>query len=474
MAKWFKEFPINLKNGTDRIRSASESGSQPRAGKPGLVASIGTKTPGSKTGHRKNSSSDSTGGGGGGGGGVGSLLSGRNRKNSATEVSRNGVSAPKDGKVWDSLLSGKSRKNSKAEPAEPVFEEQQQQHRPLKSSPSANSYISRLIRVDKQDKSPNFNCGTVTGPVPVPEAEKPAQCKTETVIILEDYADPFDAQKTREQREAERVGENDGYMEPYDAQQMITEIRRRGSKDLLKVCVLMEAVEGAVEEGQPAPLQIYDVPYEGGGDGDRTAVVARGPELDPRPSTEYELPWEWKKEHIVRTLSAQFDSPERQAKDDTPHLTLTRQPQHPPAQHQHQHQHLRQKSWTQKILRSSPPTPDPEACCVDPSLPLEKQSWYHGCVTRQEAEFQLQSCREASFLVRNSESDNSKYSIALKTSHGCVHIIVAQTKENGYTLDQSSCVFPSIPEVVHHYCTQRLPFNGAEHMTLLHPVPRSH
>ena len=65
----------------------------------------------------------------------------------------------------------------------------------------------------------------------------------------------------------------------------------------------MEAVEGAVEEGQPAPLQIYDVPYEGGGDGDRTAVVARGPELDPRPSTEYELPWEWKKEHIVRTLS---------------------------------------------------------------------------------------------------------------------------------------------------------------------------
>lgn len=42
------------------------------------------------------------------------------------------------------------------------------------------------------------------------------------MIILEDYADPFDAQKTREQREAEREGENDGYMEPYDAQQMIT------------------------------------------------------------------------------------------------------------------------------------------------------------------------------------------------------------------------------------------------------------
>ena len=39
------------------------------------------------------------------------------------------------------------------------------------------------------------------------------------VVIVEDYADPFDAQK---KSEAERAGENDGYMEPYDAQQMIT------------------------------------------------------------------------------------------------------------------------------------------------------------------------------------------------------------------------------------------------------------
>lgn len=171
MAKWFKEFPINLKNGTDRIRSISESGSQARGSKAGLVASIGTKCTGTKTSHRKSSSADGT---GGGSGGVGSLLSGRNRKNSAIELNRNSGSTPKDGKVWDTLLPGKSRKNSKAEP---VFEEQP---RPTKSSPSANSYISRLIRVDKQDKSPNFNSGTITNQA-VPEAEKPAPSRTETV-----------------------------------------------------------------------------------------------------------------------------------------------------------------------------------------------------------------------------------------------------------------------------------------------------
>lgn len=53
------------------------------------------------------------------------------------------------------------------------------------------------------------------------------------VIILEDYADPYDATRTKGQRDAERVGENDGYMEPYDAQQMITGLwaeRRAGER----------------------------------------------------------------------------------------------------------------------------------------------------------------------------------------------------------------------------------------------------
>ncbi|XP_011364833.1 SH2 domain-containing adapter protein E [Pteropus vampyrus] len=192
-----------------------------------------------------------------------------------------------------------------------------------------------------------------------------------TVIILEDYADPYDAKSTKGQRDAERGGENDGYMEPYDAQQMIT------------------------------------VQFEGA----------------ERPSG---------KEEAVR-------------------------------------QHHRQKSWTQKVLK--PALSDhSEGVRVDPALPLEKQPWYHGAITRAEAESRLQPCKEAGYLVRNSESGASRYSIALKTSQGCVHIIVAQTKDSKYTLDQMSAVFDSIPEVVHYYSNEKLPFKGAEHMTLLYPV----
>ncbi|KAG9355307.1 hypothetical protein JZ751_000145, partial [Albula glossodonta] len=466
MAKWFKDLPINLKNGTDRIRSASESSSQSRA-KPGLTAGIGTKTGSTKGSPRKNSGVE-----GGSVGGVGSLLTGRNRKNSAIELGRNGTTSGgsiKDGKVWDSLIPGKSRKNSKVESGV-------EEHRPLKSSASANTYISRLIKVqadkDKQDKNLNVNSGT--GGVVGTEVEKGnTASRKETVIILEDYADPFDAQKTREQREAEREGENDGYMEPYDAQQMITDVAAFCTEIRRRYAMLEGGGESVVEDGRLAPPQIYDTPYEAGMEGEGGGVRApvTRPELDPRPPAEYELPWEWKKEQIVKALSAQFEGAERPSptKEDPP---LSGR-QH---QHQQQQQSLRQKSWNQKILKASPappsspgPTSEAESIKVDPTLPLEKQSWYHGCVTRQEAESQLLPCKEASFLVRNSESGTSKYSIALKTSQGCVHIIVAQTKENGYTLDQSSCVFPSIPEVVHHYCTQRLPFTGAEHMTLLHP-----
>ncbi|XP_077453737.1 SH2 domain-containing adapter protein E [Stigmatopora argus] len=483
MAKWFRDFPINLKNGSERVRSASESGPQTR--------------------HKGSLSRDSLKGNPRKDNGVTALLAGRNRKNSATELGRNYNTGSAGGTVWETLAPGKNRKNSsKVEaPAEKVQ---------VRTTSLAQAYISRMIKVDKQDKNPKLN--GISEQIK-PDADSGRSDIKTTLIILEDYADPFDAEKTKEQREAERAGVNDGYMEPYDAQVIITEVRRRGSKDLLKVCVLVDRGQEA-EERKPPPPNIYDTPYEGKLEGDSEGVwipVTR-PESDIRPATEYELPWEWRKEDIVRALSAQFEAVDCSlAKENG---------------RQQQQQTLRQKSWTHKTLVSTsstpsssspsfpsspilklspittsapsyptlrlspssssnkPPSPtstnaplDGVAASVDSSLPLDKQSWYHGSISRQQAEAQLQRCREASFLVRDSESGTSKYSIALKTRQSCVHIIVAQTKSSkglGYTLDQSSCVFASIPELVHHYCSHRLPFTGAEHMTLQHAVQRLH
>lgn len=125
MAKWFRDFPINLKNGTERVRSASESGPQTRA-KPSFSRDS------LKGSQRKD-------------GGVGGLLAGRNRKNSATELGRS------NGTVWDSLTTGKSRKNSKVESGT------SDEIRQVRSSSLAQAYISRMIKVDKQDKTPKSN-----------------------------------------------------------------------------------------------------------------------------------------------------------------------------------------------------------------------------------------------------------------------------------------------------------------------------
>ncbi|XP_004388616.1 SH2 domain-containing adapter protein E [Trichechus manatus latirostris] len=452
-AKWFKEFPLNLKTVSERA-------------KPGGGGGGGGKL-------RKNSEA----------GGAGPTP-GKGRKNSAAELGGGRAGGPpKDSRLSrDSLqglmqaAAGKGRKNSRATEEEP--------HRGAAKSSGCSTYINRLIKVDTQEKngkssypgggsssssssrsssassSPSSSLG--------PELDKGRIIKQqETVIILEDYADPYDAKRTKGQRDAERAGENDGYMEPYDAQQMITEIRRRGSKDpLVKALQLLDSPCEPGENGLKSetlarrqsskdllgkPPQLYDTP-EGGPRAEARPGDGRLPENDERPAAEYEQPWEWKKEQIVRALSVQFEGSER-----------------PSAREEPVRQHHRQKSWTQKILK--PTLSDhSEGERVDPALPLEKQPWYHGAITRAEAESRLQPCKEAGYLVRNSESGNSRYSIALKTSQGCVHIIVAQTKDNKYTLNQTSAVFDSIPEVVHYYSNEKLPFKGAEHMTLLHPV----
>ncbi|KAL6068724.1 hypothetical protein STEG23_029887 [Scotinomys teguina] len=497
-AKWFKEFPLTLKTASERARPGGAGG------KP-----------------RKNSET-----------GGSAATPGKGRKNSAAELggSRAGSGPPKDSRLSrDSLqgliqaAAGKGRKNSRVTATAPAASTEEEPHRgAVTKSAGCSTYISRLIKVDTQEKnnkggypgggntssSSSSSSSASSSPSSLgPELDKAKIMKQDTVIILEDYADPYDAKRTKGQRDAERIGENDGYMEPYDAQQMITvvtathgtnlpdtlleihtvlyldlpfhpnivschQIRRRGSKDPLVKA--LQLLDGPCEPGETMkveatakrrsskdllgkPPQLYDTPYEPSEGSQRVAEVkarpadSRLPEEDDRPAAEYEQPWEWKKEQIARALSVQFEGSDQ-----------------PPSKEETGRTHHWQKTLKPTLSDHS----DREK--VDPSLALEKQPWYHGTITRAEAESRLQPCKEAGYLVRNSESGHSRYSIGLKTSQGCVHIIVAQTKDNKYTLNQTSAVFDSIPEVVHYYSSAKLPFKGAEHMTLLHPVHKLH
>ncbi|XP_055518765.1 SH2 domain-containing adapter protein F-like [Leucoraja erinacea] len=184
---------------------------------------------------------------------------------------------------------------------------------------------------------------------------------SETVIILEDYADPFDAQTGMNSTGQDRVVVNDGYMEPYEAQRMMAEIRRRGSKE--------------APPGKPLPL--YDTPYEpvenGVGHGERAAERvsaqrprdSRLPEDDERPPGEYDQPWEWKKERISKAFAVPLEEVDKNLHS-------------PPNE---------DKVWPQKrlsgaCLRSlrhqNTETPTVLGERVEPQLPLVSQTWYHG------------------------------------------------------------------------------------------------
>lgn len=106
---------------------------------------------------------------------------------------------------------------------------------------------------------------------------------------------------------------------------------------------------------------------------------------------------------------------------------------------------------------------------VDAAVPLEEQGWYHGSISRIDAENSLRVLKEGSYLVRNSESSKKDYSLSLKSARGFMHMKIVNN-EGSYILGQFSKPFPSIPEMIHHYSNNKLPIRGAEHMSLLYPV----
>ncbi|RMC22382.1 hypothetical protein DUI87_00696 [Hirundo rustica rustica] len=211
-------------------------------------------------------------------------------------------------------------------------------------------------------------------------------------------------------------------------------------------------------------MQLYDTPYEPEGSGvesDSESVVSRRlresklPQDDDRPADEYDQPWEWNKVTIP-ALAAQFNgSGKRRAS---------------PSPSNDQHRQLRTPGGGFKPIKHG----SPEFCGIlgeriDPTIQLEKQIWYHGAISRTDAENLLRLCKECSYLVRNSQTSKHDYSLSLKSSQGFMHMKLTKTKEK-YILGQNSPPFDSVPEVIHYYTTKKLPIKGAEHLSLLYPV----
>jgi len=109
-------------------------------------------------------------------------------------------------------------------------------------------------------------------------------------------------------------------------------------------------------------------------------------------------------------------------------------------------------------------------CLVDPGIALHQQEWYHGNVSRIEAETALRLHPAGSYLIRNCESARKDYSLSLKSSHGYMHMRIQLTPSGHYILGQFSRPFASIADMVNYYTVNRLPIKGAEHVSLKAPL----
>merc|ERR1712080_49853 len=108
---------------------------------------------------------------------------------------------------------------------------------------------------------------------------------------------------------------------------------------------------------------------------------------------------------------------------------------------------------------------------IDPNLPLERQEWYHGGISKAEAEDILRRNEEGSYIVRNVDLHRQEFSLILKSAKGVMHMkIKGDTSSREFMLSDFRRTFLTIPEMVHHYSRNRLPIKGAEHMCLKKPV----
>ncbi|NWT94658.1 SHF protein, partial [Urocynchramus pylzowi] len=281
-------------------------------------------------------------------------------------------------------------------------------------------------------------------------------------------------------------------MEPYEAQKMMAEIRQKG-----------------LREAPARPLHLYDTPYEPVLDMDSDCSAcprpreSRLPEDDERPPEEYDQPWEWKKERISKAFAVeikvikdlpwpppvgQLDSSESPPGGEAGAPLPPQHSQHSyedangpseglgygrtsPCREEKARAVLRHGSSSVKSTKTLTAEPGPFVGeRIDPALPLESQCWYHGAISRTDAETLLRLCKEASYLVRNSETSKNDFSLSLKSSQGFMHMKLSRTQENKYVLGQHSPPFDSVPEIIHHYASRKLPIKGAEHMSLLYPV----
>ncbi|GIY95292.1 SH2 domain-containing adapter protein B [Caerostris extrusa] len=106
---------------------------------------------------------------------------------------------------------------------------------------------------------------------------------------------------------------------------------------------------------------------------------------------------------------------------------------------------------------------------LEPTTYLKKQEWYHGSISRADAENLLRLMKKGSFLVRCSEKLKRQYLLSLKSSRGVMHVKIVQLANGKYVIKQQAQTFDSIPQLIQYFSTHILNIHEMN-VYLSHPV----
>eukprot|EP00794_Sanderia_malayensis_P009585 gene9585-10572_t len=183
-----------------------------------------------------------------------------------------------------------------------------------------------------------------------------------------------------------------------------------------------------------------------------------------RPSDDYDAPWEWSEKSLSKAIAKLPPPSAKQSEMSRERVESSLSNQSKPTMLQtNQRQHS-----TESAAQSQPSTLE-RAYEVDPTIPLENQSWYHGKISRYEAESLLRDLPDCSYLIRDSESAKTDFSLSLRNHNEPMHLKIS-CPQGKFILGQNSRPYDTIPEMIHHYSMNTLNIKGAEQVKLIYPV----
>ena len=96
--------------------------------------------------------------------------------------------------------------------------------------------------------------------------------------------------------------------------------------------------------------------------------------------------------------------------------------------------------------------------------------WYHGRISRADAEQSLSSTPHDCFLIRESESEPDAFSISLRHEAKLKHFLISRPAGQYEVVGTSHC-FPSLSSLASHYSEHPLSVGGEKLTRACHMTP---